>query len=110
MEDTLPARVRLRGFEFDLRTGELFGSGPPVRLSDKPRRLLNILIEHGNELVTRGEIQQELWPHDTIVDFELGINKAIRTVRQALGDAAEEPIYIGTIPRRGYRLLFPSKP
>ncbi len=107
MEDTLPARVRLRGFEFDLQTGELFGSGPSVRLSDKPRRLLNILIEHGNELVTRREIQQQLWPNDTIVDFEQGINTVIKTVRQLLGDTAEEPRYIETIPRRGYRLLAP---
>ncbi len=107
MEDTLPARVRLRDFEFDLQTGELFGSGPPVRLSDKPRRLLNILIEHRNELVTRGEIQGELWPNDTIVDFEQGINTATKTVRQALGDSPDKPQYIETIPRRGYRLLVP---
>jgi len=107
VEDTLSARVRLRAFEFDLRTGELLADGQTIRLSDKPRRLLNILIEHGNELVTRAEIQRELWPNDTIVDFEQGINTAIKTVRQALGDAAEEPRYIETIPRRGYRLLAP---
>ncbi|HZL68928.1 MAG TPA: protein kinase [Candidatus Limnocylindrales bacterium] len=107
MEDTLPARVRFRGFEFDLRTGELFGGEQPVRLSEKPLRLLVILLERGGELVTREEIQRKLWPDDTIVDFEHGINTAIKTVRHALGDSAEGPKYIETIPRRGYRLLVP---
>jgi len=69
--------------------------------------VLAILLEHGGELVTREEIQRKLWPDDTIVDFEHGINTAIKTVRQALGDSAEVPKYIETIPRRGYRLLVP---
>ncbi|MGA3316686.1 MAG: protein kinase [Candidatus Korobacteraceae bacterium] len=107
MGDTPPARVRFRGFEFDLRTGELFGGEQTVRLSEKPLRLLAILLEHRGELVTREEIQRKLWPNDTIVDFEHGINTAIKIVRQALGDSAEGPNYIETIPRRGYRLLVP---
>ncbi len=105
MEDSLPARVRLRGFDFDLQTGELRTNGQTIRLSDKPLRVLVILIEHAGELVTRDQIQKKLWPDDTFVDFEHGINNTIKLVRQALGDSADDPKYIETIPRRGYRLL-----
>jgi eukaryotic-like serine/threonine-protein kinase len=105
--DTLPARVRFGGFDFDLRTGELFGGEQTVRLSEKPCRVLAILLEHEGDLVTRDELQQKLWPNDTIVDFEHSINTAIKRLRQALGDSAEHPKYIETIPRHGYRLMVP---
>ncbi len=107
MEGTLPTRVRFGGFEFDLRTGELRGAEQTIRLSEKPFRVLGILLEHEGELVTRDELQRKLWPDDTVVDFEHSINTAIKRLRQALGDSAEQPKYIETIPRHGYRLMVP---
>jgi DNA-binding winged helix-turn-helix (wHTH) protein len=107
MPNTLPPRVRLAGYEFSLKTGELSGGGQIVRLGEKPFRVLLILVEGGGELVTREEIQNKLWPGDTVVDFEHGINTAIKVLRRALGDSAEDPKYIETIPRRGYRLMVP---
>jgi serine/threonine protein kinase/tetratricopeptide (TPR) repeat protein len=107
VEGPLPTRVRFGGFEFDLRSGELRGAEQTVRLSEKPFRVLAILLEHEGELVTREELQRKLWPDDTIVDFEHSINTAIKRLRQALGDSAEEPKYIETIPRHGYRLRVP---
>ncbi len=107
MPHTLPARVRFAEFELDLKTGELRGGGQTVRLAEKPFRVLSILIERGEELVTREELQKKLWPGDTVVDFEHGINTAIKILRRALGDSADDPRYIETIPRRGYRLMVP---
>ena len=107
MPNTLLPRVRLGGYEFHLKTGELSGGGQIVRLAEKPFRVLLILVEGGGELVTREEIQKKLWPGDTVVDFEHGINTAIKVLRRALGDSAEDPKYIETIPRRGYRLMVP---
>jgi serine/threonine protein kinase/tetratricopeptide (TPR) repeat protein len=107
VERTVPARVRFGGFEFDLRSGELRGPEETVRLSEKPFRTLAILVEQQGELSTREELQKKLWPNDTVVDFEHGINTAIKRLRQALGDSADQPKYIETIPRRGYRLLVP---
>jgi serine/threonine protein kinase len=107
MEDTLPDRVCFGGFEFDLKSGELRGGGQAVRLAEKPFRVLLLLVEHAGELVTREEMQKSLWPNDTIVDFEHGINTAIKVLRRALGDPAEHPRFIETLPRRGYRLLVP---
>ena len=107
MPETLPARVRFAGFELDLKTGELRGGGQTVRLAEKPFRVLLILVERRGELVTREEIQKKLWPNDTVVDFEHGINTAIKVMRRALGDSADEPKYIETIPRRGYRFMVP---
>src|SRR6516165_11750045 len=107
MRDTLPERVRLGEFEADLRAGELRSPAGSVRLQEKSLRVLQILIEHQGGLVTREEIQKRLWPNDTIVDFENGINTAIKRLRQAFGDSADQPKYIETIPRRGYRLMVP---
>jgi len=107
MPDTLPNRVRFGGFELDLRAGELRKEGHVTRLQEKPLRVLRLLVERGGELVTREELQSKLWPNDTIVDFEHGINTAIKKLRQALADSPESPTYIETIPRRGYRLMVP---
>ena len=85
MPNTLPLRVRLAGYELNVKTGELRGGGQIVLLAEKPFRVLLILIEGGGELVTREEIQRKLWPGDTVVDFEHGINTAIRVLRRALG-------------------------
>src|SRR5580698_2011077 len=107
MPDTLPDRVRFGGFELNLRAGELRKEGHLTRLQEKPLRVLRLLVERGGELVTRDELQRKLWPNDTIVDFEHGINTAIKKLRQALADSPEVPTYIETVPRRGYRLMVP---
>ncbi len=107
MPQTLPGRVRFAEFEFDLKTGELRGGGQTIRLAEKPFRVLLILVERRERLVTREELQKKLWPGDTVVDFEHGINTAIKVLRRALGDSGDEPKYIETIPRRGYRLMVP---
>ncbi|MGA2536591.1 MAG: protein kinase [Terracidiphilus sp.] len=109
MVKTQPRRVRFGAFELDLDTGELSGSGPTVQLAEKPLRILTTLIEHGGQLVTRETLQERLWPNDTVVDFEHGINTAIKVLRRALGDSADSPGYVETVPRRGYRLMVPAE-
>jgi serine/threonine protein kinase len=105
MPETSANRVRFGAFELDLDTGELSGNGPTVQLSEKPLRILVALIEQRGKLVTRESLQQRLWPHETVVDFEHGINTAIKLLRRALGDSADAPKYVETVPRRGYRLM-----
>src|SRR5580704_14440403 len=108
MKGTLPQRVRLGVFEVDLRAGELRqDEGAVLLLSDQPLQILRILIEADGEIVTRDEIRQRLWPDDTIVEFDHSINNAIKKLRRALVDSGDEPHYIGTIAKRGYRLLVP---
>ncbi len=107
MRDTLPDRVRLGAFQVDLRAGELREGERTTYLQEQPLFVLRMLVERAGELVTRDEIKQKLWPNDTVVDFDLGINAAIRRLRLALGDSADEPRYVETIARRGYRLLVP---
>lgn len=99
-------RVRFEGFEFDLRSGELRqNTGKVVRLPEQPFQILVMLLEHPSEVVGRDEIRQRLWPNDTIVEFEHSINAAINRLRQALGDSADNPRYIDTLARRGYRWM-----
>jgi eukaryotic-like serine/threonine-protein kinase len=96
--------ARFEGFEFDLRAGELCREGEKsVRLAEQPFRILTMLLEHPGDLVTREEIRAALWPNGTIVEFEHSISAAINRLRQVLGDSAEEPRYIETLARRGYR-------
>ncbi len=97
--------VRFGVFELDLRTSELRKSGTKIRLQDQPLKILSMLMEHTGELVTREEIKDRLWPNDTVVDFEYGINSALTRLRAALGDSARDPRYIETLARRGYRFL-----
>src|SRR6266404_2000043 len=110
MAQGLAGRVRLGGFELDLNSGELCslrtvnGDGK-VLLREQPFQVLRMLIERGGKIVTREEIKRMLWPNDTIVDFDHSINVAIGILRRALGDAADNPQYIETLARRGYRLL-----
>jgi DNA-binding winged helix-turn-helix (wHTH) protein/tetratricopeptide (TPR) repeat protein len=88
----------------DLATGEVRKNGYRVRLQEKPLRVLALLAERHGQLVTRDELKKHLWPEDTFVDFETGLNTAVSKLRDALSDSAENPRYIETIPRRGYRL------
>jgi len=99
-------RVRFEGFEFDLRAGELRqNEGKIVRLPEQPFQILVMLLEHPNEVVTRDEIRHRLWPNDTIVEFEHSISAAMNRLRQALGDSADNPHYVETLARRGYRWM-----
>src|SRR5580658_7914092 len=108
MKGTLPQRVRLGVFEVDLRAGELRqDNGAVLLLPDQPLQILRILIEADGQMVTREEIRQRLWPDDTVVEFDSSINNAIKKLRRAMVDSADEPHYIGTIAKRGYRLLVP---
>ncbi len=107
MQGTLPSRVRLGEFELDLTTAELRNGDKTVLLTEKPFRVLLALIEHDGELITREDLQKRLWPDDTVVDFEHGINTATSNLRRALRDSAKQPKYIETVGRRGYRLTVP---
>jgi TolB-like protein/DNA-binding winged helix-turn-helix (wHTH) protein/tetratricopeptide (TPR) repeat protein len=98
-------RLRFDEFEIDLRSAELWVRGNRTRLQDQPFQVLRALLERRGEIVTRDELKQTLWPADTFVDFDDGLNTAVRKIRDALGDSAEEPRYIETIPRRGYRFV-----
>jgi TolB-like protein/DNA-binding winged helix-turn-helix (wHTH) protein/Flp pilus assembly protein TadD len=98
-------RLRFDEFEIDLRSGELWVHGKRVRLQDQPLQVLRVLLERQGEIVSRDELKQILWPADTFVDFDDGLNTAVRKIRDALGDSAEKPRFIETIPRRGYRFV-----
>src|SRR5215813_12143097 len=106
MEPTARTRkARFSSFEVDLRSGQLYKHGIRLKLQDQPFQVLALLLEHPGDLVTREELHQKLWPSDTFVDFDTGLNNAIKKLRDALGDSAEEPRYIETMPRRGYRFI-----
>ena len=98
-------RVRFGVFEMDFETGELRKHGMQVRLQKQPFQVLTVLLEHAGEVVSREELQKELWAADTFVDFDHGLNKAINKIREALGDSAESPRFLETVSRRGYRFL-----
>jgi Tol biopolymer transport system component/DNA-binding winged helix-turn-helix (wHTH) protein len=99
--------VRFQSFQLDLRAGELRRNGIKVRVPDQSIKVLAMLVENPGEVVTREELHQKLWPNGTIVEFDRSINAAIKRLRQALEDSAEEPKFIETLPRRGYRFLVP---
>jgi TolB-like protein/DNA-binding winged helix-turn-helix (wHTH) protein len=106
MDPTVRTRgTRFGAFEVDLRSGELHKHGIRLKLQDQPFRVLALLLERPGEVVTRDELRQELWPADTFVDFDTGLNSAIKKLRDVLADSAEEPRYIETLPRRGYRFI-----
>jgi len=98
-------RVRFGQFEMDEHAGELRKEGIKVRLQEQPLQILQILLQHPGEVVTREELRKRVWPTDTFVDFDHGINNAIKRLREVLGDIAETPRYIETLPRRGYRFV-----
>jgi DNA-binding winged helix-turn-helix (wHTH) protein/predicted Ser/Thr protein kinase len=101
------AAFRFSSFHLDGRAGELRRNGIKIKLPDQSIQVLATLLEHAGDVVTREELQQKLWPNGTVVEFEAGINAAIKRIRQALGDSAEESRFIETLPRRGYRFLAP---
>ena len=92
-------------YEANLRTGELRRSGLKVKLQEKPFQILSILLEKRGDLVTRDELRERLWPSDTFVDFDHGLNTAVNKLREVLGDSASNPRFIETLPRRGYRFI-----
>ena len=103
------AVVRFGVFEFDTRTRELRKHGVRVRLQGRPCQILQALVERPGQVVTREELRQRLWPSDVFVDYESGLNTAANRLRLALGDSAENPRFIETLARTGYRFIAPSK-
>jgi DNA-binding winged helix-turn-helix (wHTH) protein len=101
--------IQFGPFELNRSTGELRKQGTRIRLQPKPMQILSALLEKPGELVTRDELKSRLWPDDTFVDFESGLNTAVNRVRIALGDSAEHPRYIATEARSGYRLIAPAQ-
>ncbi|HYL68827.1 MAG TPA: winged helix-turn-helix domain-containing protein [Candidatus Limnocylindria bacterium] len=98
-------RFRFGDFEVDLHTGDLRKHGHRIRLQEKPFQILSLLLERAGEVVTRDELRQRLWPADTFVDFDANLNTSLNRLRQALGDTANEQIFIRTVPRQGYRFI-----
>lgn len=109
MEPIIPAPrvVRFGVFELDLRSGELRKQGRKIRLEGQPVRILIYLLENPGELITREQLHRRLWPADTFVNFEHGLNAAIKRLRRALDDSADNPRFVETLPRRGYRFIAP---
>jgi DNA-binding winged helix-turn-helix (wHTH) protein len=103
----MPPLIRFGTFQLDTQAGQLLKNGRVVRLKPQPLRLLQVLLSRPGELVTRDEIRDLLWGTDTFVDFEQGMNTAVRQIREALGDDAERPIFVETVPKRGYRFIAP---
>jgi cholera toxin transcriptional activator len=98
---------RFAVFELDVRTGELRKNGMRLRLQEQPFQVLAMLLERPGELVTRDDLRQKLWPADTFVDFDHGLNTAVNKLREVLADSAASPRYIETLPKRGYRFIYP---
>src|SRR5579864_2499067 len=94
-------------FEINLRAGELRRNGVKIKLQEQPFQVLVLLLERPGEVVTREEVRNRLWPADTFVDFDHSLNAAVRRLRDALGDSAENPTFVETVARRGYRFLAP---
>ena len=107
MEETLSGRVRLGALSLTSSPESCWEPERKVVLQDQPFKVLRILVEYGGEVVSREVIQKSLWPNDTVVEFDHSINAVINKLRRILGDSAEEPKYIETLARRGYRLMAP---
>src|SRR5437763_16466281 len=105
-EHQVPA-YRFGAFELYTRSGDLRKRGIRIKLQDQPREILLLLLDKAGEVVTREQIQKHLWPDSTFVDFDNAINSAVRKLRDALGDTAENPRFIEMLARRGYRFIAP---
>src|SRR6201996_6785472 len=101
------SKVSFGVFEADLQTGELWKAGRKVKLQSQPFRVLTCLIERAGEVVSRDELQQRVWGPDTVVDFDHSIGTAINKIRDALGDTADNPRFVETLAKRGYRFIAP---
>jgi DNA-binding winged helix-turn-helix (wHTH) protein len=101
--------LRFGVFELNLDLEEIRKNGTLLKLPPQPFKLLALLASHSGQVVTRDEIQAQLWGNDTFIDFEQGVNKCIKQIRGALSDNADNPLYLETIPRRGYRFLAPVR-
>src|SRR5439155_21547672 len=99
--------LQFGAFEVDLRAGELRESGARIKLQEQPFQILVMLLERPGDVLTREELRQKLWPADTFVDFDNGLNTAIKKLRDTLGDSADSPRFIETLPKRGYRFTYP---
>jgi serine/threonine protein kinase/Tol biopolymer transport system component len=110
MKNSPPHRTRFGPFELDRKTGELWQGERKLLLQEQPFRVLLMLVERPGDLITREDIQERLWPNDTIVEFDHSINTAVTKLRQALGDSAENPRFVETVARRGYRLMVNAEP
>ena len=105
-----PSRVlRFGVFELDIAAGELRRDSLKVRLQNQPVRVLTLLLKRAGEVVPRDDFRQEIWPADTFVDFDRGLSTAINKIREALGDSADNPRFVETVPRRGYRFIAPAR-
>ena len=102
--------LRFGDFELDLQSGELRQNGRTTRLQEQAFRILLLLLERPGQVVTREELRNRLWAADTSVDFDMGLNSAMKKLRDALGDSAENPKFIETLKRRGYRFVAPIDP
>ena len=98
-------RIRFDAFDVDTRAGEVRKHGIRLKLHRQPFQVLSLLLEHPGDVVTREELRRKLWPGDTFVDFDTGLNSAVKKLRDALCDSADAPRYIETLPRRGYRFI-----
>src|ERR1700732_2172784 len=105
-----PQRIAFDNFEVDLRSGEVRKNGVRIRLQAQPFQLLVLLLKNAGDVVSREEICRELWPGDTFVDFEHSLAAAVNKIREALRDSADNPRYIETLPKRGYRFIGKIKP
>jgi DNA-binding winged helix-turn-helix (wHTH) protein len=103
----LSALYRFGPFELNTTEGTLVRNGSRVKLQDLPYRLLVLLVEQSGQIVSRETLRQRLWPDNTFVEFDNSLGVAVRKIRDALGDNAEAPRYLETLPRRGYRFLAP---
>src|SRR6266567_5502218 len=99
--------IRFGIFQLDLKTRELHKAGVKVKLQDQPFRVLASLVAQAGQVITREELRQNIWPTDVYVAFDQGLNNAIKKVRDALGDSADNPRFIETVARHGYRFLAP---
>ena len=102
-----PPSASFDQFHVDFTSGELIRSGVRVSIQGQPLHVLRLLLEAEGKVVTREELRQALWPEETFVDFELGVNTAVKKLRQALQDSAAHPKFIETLPRYGYRFIVP---
>jgi DNA-binding winged helix-turn-helix (wHTH) protein len=104
-EQKSPERVRFADFEFDCHSGDLRRDGTSLKLQPQPAKVLAVLVRRAGQVITRQELAEQVWGSETFVDFEQGLNYAIRQIRSALEDDADQPRFLETLPKRGYRFI-----